>query len=164
LLNAPRQLLRQARHIFVGLKTANTADLSSHQISDHDVGTGCADIHANDAPLTGINVQKGRSASASDRFTKSAFKYQSFLEEFANQQTGDAPPDLHQPGQIGSGNWLMSADQVKNDLPVDLTTSAAASDCEIMRVYLAHLLNCLYFGLNASRASRFDSVQAQIQR
>jgi hypothetical protein len=45
------ELLYQNIDVFVGLKTTDASELMTHQISDHDVCTGSADIDPHDTAL-----------------------------------------------------------------------------------------------------------------
>jgi len=69
--------------------------LVTHQIGNHDVGSGRADINPDYATLSGINVKESGSTSTTDRFANGTFKDQPFLEKFTNQQAGNTASDIH---------------------------------------------------------------------
>jgi hypothetical protein len=138
LLDAPRQFLRQQGHVFVGLKTTDDAELFAHQIGHEDVSARRADVDADNAALPRVDVKKSRTTSAADCFANGALQNQRLGQQFADQQTRDSAPDVHQSREVGAGDWLVLANQVESDLAVDLAGGTATCDFEIVWVNLTH--------------------------
>ncbi len=136
--DATREFRYQNGHVFVCLKTADYAELVSEQIGDHDVGARCANIYTNNASLSRVDIQKRWPTTTADGFTNGAFKDQRFVEEFADEKTRNAAPNVHQARQVSAGNRLMGANKIESDLAVDLAARSATGHCEIVRINLSH--------------------------
>jgi hypothetical protein len=95
LLDTTSEILNENVIIPICLEATDGPDLVTHQIGNHDVGSRRADINPNYATLPGINVKESGPAATTDRFAKSAFKDQAFLEKFTNQQAGNTASDIH---------------------------------------------------------------------
>ena len=92
LLDAAREFLDQYVGIAIGLKTADDAELTAHQIGAKDVSTRRANINTDNATLSRVNVKKRRAAAAADGFTHRAFENQRLGKQFADEKTRDATP------------------------------------------------------------------------
>src|SRR5205085_4439166 len=146
LLDAAREFLRQHADVFVGLKAADDAELFPHQVSDEDVSARGANVDADDAALAGVDVEKSRAAATADGFTEGAFEDERLVEQLADEETGNTAAHVHQAGEIGAGDWLMSANQVERNLPVDFAAGTAPRHFEIVGIDLSHR-NCSLLGL-----------------
>src|ERR1044071_2042459 len=74
LLNATRQLLDENTLVAISLETADDAELPTHQIGDKDVRARSANIDADDATLSRVDVKKRWAAAAPHGFTDRSFE------------------------------------------------------------------------------------------
>ena len=138
LLDAADQLLRQRVDVFVGLETADDAELLAHQVGDEDVSARGANVDADDAAFARVDVKKSRAAATADGFAECAFEDERLAEEFADEEAGDAAADVHEAGEVRARDWLMSTNEVQRDLTINLARGAAPGDFKIMWIDLAH--------------------------
>jgi hypothetical protein len=102
LLDATSKFLGQEANISIRLEARNGSQLPTHQIRDHDVSSRRANIDANDAAFSRIDIEKRWFSAAADGLSHCPFKNQGFIQQFTYQQAGDTTSHIHQPCQIGT--------------------------------------------------------------
>jgi hypothetical protein len=116
--------------------------LPAHQIGDDYVSSRRTNIDTHDATLARVDKEERGPPASSNRFAHRAFKDQRLTEEFANKQTRDAAPNVHEPREVSTRNGLVGTDEIQDNLPVNFTARPATRDLEIVWVNLTHGANC----------------------
>src|SRR5262245_23801144 len=106
-------------------------------IGEHQCGRYRPDVDADDPYPLLVQVQKPRPASTRD-VAAGALLYPIFLDQLLGNYRYGTALKARASGQVGPGDRLVAADQVKDDSPVDVAGGFTCGYLEIEQVDLSH--------------------------
>ena len=105
---------------------------SVEQVGDHEVGARGAHVDGDDAALARVDVEELGLAAARG-LALGAFEEDALGDEVVDDEADGAAAGAHEAGEVGAGDGLPGADEVEEDLAVDLAGGAAAGDANRAR-------------------------------